>query len=369
MSSTQDYYEILGVSRGASADEIKKAYRRLARQHHPDVNRHDEGAEERFKQVNEAYEVLSDPNKRQMYDAYGREGLNGRYGGPDFGFDGFSGFGDIFDVFFGGGTRTGRQAEEESGNHLRYDLELTLEEVLSGVEHKVRISRLGRCQTCSGSGVRPGSSLVDCAYCHGSGRIRSSRQTILGSFSSVTTCSACGGRGRIVKDPCTECGGQGRFRETTEISVRIPAGVDDGASIRIRGEGDAGPRGGPSGDLYVVTHVKPHKVFERHGRDLVCELPISFSQAALGDTVEVPCLDGTEKLHISEGTQTGASFKLRGKGLPDINSGTRGDQHVIVRIHTPTKLNEEQKKLLRQLGESLGEDAQDKGFFEKLWGK
>jgi len=369
MSSRQDYYEILGVPKGASADDIKKAYRRLARQLHPDVNRHDETAEENFKRINEAYEVLSDPDKRQIYDVYGRDAANGRQA-SGYGFEGFgdiSGFGDIFDMFFGSGTRGGRRGSaEEAGNDLRYDLDLDLEDVLTGVGRTIRVSRLGRCKTCDGSGVKPGTSTADCPQCHGAGRVRRSQQTILGSFSTVTTCSACGGRGRIIKDPCADCGGHGRSRQTTELTVRIPAGVESGVSVRLRGEGDAGPRAGPSGDLYVVTHVKPHKVFERRGNDVICEIPITFAQAALGDTIEVPCLDGAEKLHIPEGTQTGAAFKLRSKGLPDINTGTRGDQHVIVRVYTPTKLNDEQKKLLRDLGENAGDG---KSFFEKLWGR
>ncbi len=373
----QDYYEILGVQKGASADEIKKAFRRLAREYHPDVSNHEE-AEERFKEVNEAYEVLSDPQKRQMYDLYGHDAANGRYGnGAGYGgFEGFGdvgGFGDIFDMFFGGGgARTGRRTGEESGNDLRYDIEMTLEEVAVGLDKDIRVSRLSRCGTCSGSGVKPGSSVEECPYCHGAGQVRRTQQTILGSFSTVTTCSACGGRGQVIKDPCPDCGGQGRLRQTSDVSVHIPSGVDDGTSVRIRGEGDAGPRGGPSGDLYIFVHVKPHSVFDRRGNDIICEIPITFVQAALGDTIEVPILEGTEKLEIHEGTQTGSTFKLRSRGLPDINSGVRGDEYVIVRVVTPTKLNEEQKKALRELGESLGQQVhphEGKSFFEKLWGK
>jgi molecular chaperone DnaJ len=376
MSTKQDYYEILGVHKGATADEIKKAFRRLAREHHPDVSQHD-GAEERFKQLNEAYEVLSDPQKRQMYDLYGHEAVGSRYGnGQGSGFEGFGdigGFGDIFDMFFGGGARTGRRGTaEEAGNDLRYDIEMTLEEVSAGVDKDLHISRLSRCKTCSGSGVKPGSSVEECPYCHGVGQVRRSQQTILGSFSTVTTCSACGGRGRVIKDPCTDCGGHGRVRETADVSVHIPAGIDTGTSVRIRAEGDAGPRGGPSGDLYVVIHVKSHAVFERQGNDIVSEIPISFVQAALGDTIEIPILDGTDKLEIGEGTQTGSTFKLRSKGLPDINTGVRGDQFVVVRVVTPTKLNDEQKAKFRELGDSIGQQVhphEGKSFFEKLWGK
>ena len=376
MSTKQNYYEMLGVHKSATAEEIKKAFRRLAREHHPDVSDHD-GAEERFKQLNEAYAVLSDPQKRQTYDLYGHEAAGSRYGnGSGYGAEGFGdigGFGDIFEMFFGGGARTGRRGTaEEAGNDLRHDLEMTLEEVATGVDRTIHISRLSRCKTCSGSGVKPGSSVEECAHCRGAGQVRRSQQTILGSFSTVTTCPACGGRGRVIKDPCTDCGGHGRFRETVEVTVHIPPGVDNGTSVRMRAEGDTGPRGGPSGDLYVVIHVKPHEMFERRGNDIICEIPIGFVQAALGDTIEAPILDGSDKLEIGEGTQTGSTFKLRSKGLPDINTGVRGDEYVIVRIVTPTKLNEEQKTMFRELGDSIGQQIQPhegKGFFEKLWGK
>lgn len=376
MSNKRDYYEILGLTRGASAEEIKKAYRRLARQYHPDVNPNDKSAEEKFKEINEAYEVLSDPQRRQIYDQYGHQGLNGRYGGPGFGIDVFGdlgGFGDIFDMFFGSGARSEarRRTVEERGDDLRYDLEITLEEAAAGVEKELRVSRLGRCESCNGSGIRSGSSMVECSYCQGTGQVRHSQHTILGSFSTVTTCATCGGEGRIIRDPCRDCGGQGRLRVTSNVRARIPAGVESEARLVLRGEGDAGRRGGPPGDLYVVIHIKPHKIFERRGTDIFCEIPISFVQAALGDTIEVPCLDGTEKLHIPEGTQTGTTFKLRGKGLPDANTGLRGDEHVAIRVLTPTKLTENQKRLLLQFAESCGikfGSPHGKGFFEKLLG-
>lgn len=377
MSSKHDYYEILGIGRGASTDEIKKAYRRLARQYHPDVNRTDTSAEEKFKEINEAYEVLSDPQRRQLYDQYGHQGLNGRYGGPGFGFDIFrdlGGFGDIFDMFFGSGARSEarRRSVGERGNDLRYDLEITLEDAATGIEKELRISKLGRCESCDGSGIRPGSSMAECSSCQGTGQVRRSQHTILGSFSTITTCTTCGGQGRIVKDPCLDCGGQGRRRMTSNISVQIPAGVGNGARIGLRGEGDAGIRGGPGGDLYVIVNIKPHKLFERRGDNVLCEVPISFAQAALGDTIEVPCLGGTEKLRIPEGTQTGTTFRLRGKGLPNIDTGVHGDQHVVVRTVTPTKLTDEQKKLLLEFAKSRGIDVSSpdgKSLFEKLWGK
>lgn len=361
---------------GASAEEIKKAYRRLARRHHPDVNRNDENSGEIFKEINEAYEVLSDPQKRRIYDQYGHQGLDGRYTGPGFGFDGFGdlgGFGDIFDMFFGSGSRTGarRRAAGEVGSDLRYDLEITLEEAATGVEKNLRLSRLERCETCDGSGIQPGSSKVECGYCRGAGEIRRSQYTILGSFSTVSTCTACQGEGRIIKDPCRACGGHGRTRVTSERTVRIPAGVENGSRIRLREEGDVGARGGPPGDLYVIVQVKPHEIFERRGDDIFCEIPIGFIQATLSDTIEVPTLDGKEKLHIPEGTQTGAAFKLSGKGIPNINTGARGDEYVVVRILIPRKLTDEQKKLLLEFARSCGVELNPEGrsFFERLLGK
>lgn len=381
MPVKRDYYEVLGLDRGASADEIKRAYRRLARQHHPDVNPNNSEAENLFKEINEAYEVLSDPDKRGMYDRFGHEGLgaNGRYPGSGFGFEGgfgdVGGFGDIFDMFFGGGMRgeTRRRSVGEPGADLRYDLELTLEEVAAGVEKTINISRYQRCESCSGSGVHAGSEPETCAHCQGAGQVRHSQQTILGSISSVVTCPVCRGRGFIIKDPCRVCGGEGRARGKSERTVRIPAGIDDGSRIRIRGEGDAGTRGGPSGDLYVMIYVKPHDVFQRHGDDLVSEVPINFVQAALGDRVEVPTIDGgREKLHIPHGTQPGASFRLDGKGLPNVNTGRRGDQHVVVRVEVPKRLNAEQKKLLAEFAKESGIEINPdggRGFIDKLLGK
>lgn len=377
MSTKRDYYEVLGVPKGAAAEDIKRAYRRLARQHHPDVNKDDHNAEEVFKEINEAYEVLSDPQKRQMYDAYGHQSMNGRYAGPGFGFDGFGdlgGFGDIFDLFFGRGNRaeTRRPTIGEPGDDLRYDLEITLEEASTGVEKELRMSRLERCEICSGSGGKPESSIDTCPICQGSGQVRHSQQTILGSFSTVSTCTTCHGEGRIIKEPCQTCGGSGRTRATTVRKAQVVPGIGSGSRIRIRGEGDAGLRGGPTGDLYVVVYIRPHKIFERQGDDILCEIPISFVQAALGDSIEVPTLYGDEQLHFPEGTQTGATFRLRGKGMPNVSSGTPGDQHVVVRVAVPSKLNDEQKKLLYEFGKSCGVELNPeshKSFFEKLFGK
>lgn len=376
MSSKTDYYEILGLPRDAGAADIKKAYRRLARQYHPDVNHGDEQAEEKFKEINEAYEVLSDPQKRQIYDHYGHDGLNGRGAGPGFGdiFSDMGGFGDIFDMFFGSGTRTGSRGRTVGtrGDDLRFDLDVTLEEVAVGVEKEIKVTNLGRCETCEGSGIKPGSSRVTCAYCQGAGQVRHNQQTILGSFSTVTTCSNCGGAGSVIKDPCRECAGQGRMRVTRELKVSVPAGIEDESRICLRGQGDAGSRGGPTGDLYVVVHVQPHDLFERRRNDIYYEAPITIVQAALGDSIEVPCLDGSERLQIPEGTQTGDTFKLRGKGLPSLNSAARGDQIVFIRAVVPTKLNAEQKKLLAEFGKLYGMEVKQpegKGFFERLWGK
>ncbi len=372
MSNKRDYYEILEIAKTASADEIKKAYRRLARKYHPDVNRHDENAEEKFKELSEAYEALSDPQKRQMYDQFGHQGASGHYGDPGAGgFGDMGGFGDIFDMFFGGGGRgqSQRQSTGEQGSDLRYDLEITLEEVATGVEKTVRMSRMEPCDTCAGSGAKPGTSPETCLHCHGTGQVRQTQQTILGSFSTVAPCSVCRGTGRLIKEPCVTCNGQGRHRKTTERAIKIPAGVENGSRIRIRGGGDAGTHGGQSGDLYVVIFVKQHKIFERNGDDILYEIPISFVQAALGDTIEVPNLDGTEKLHIPHGTQTGTAFTLRGKGVPNLNSGAHGDEIVVLRVLTPTKLNEEQKRILLEFAESTGVELnpeEGKTFFERL---
>jgi molecular chaperone DnaJ len=370
------YYEVLEISKEASAEEIKRSYRKLARKYHPDVNRHDETAEEMIKEINEAYACLSDPQKRQMYDAYGHAGVNGRGAGSGFGGfqdfgGGMAGFGDIFDMFFGGGMRseTGRQTVGQPGADPRHDVEITLEEAATGVEKSIRTTHQVSCETCGGSGANPGSSAETCKVCRGTGQVRHSQQTILGSFATVSACSSCHGEGKIIREPCPECHGQGRMRKIVERTIKIPAGVENGNRIRLRGEGDAGLRGGPAGDLYIFIHVKPHEIFERHGTEILCEIPVSFVQAALGDTIEVPVLGGKETLRIPEGTQTGAEFKLKGMGMPDINSSVRGDEHVVVRIVTPKKLNDEQKKLLAQFGEATGVHAHSedgKSFFDRL---
>jgi molecular chaperone DnaJ len=368
----RDYYEVMGLGSSASADEIKSAYRRLARQHHPDVNQGDSAAETRFKEINEAYEVLSNPEKRQRYDRYGHEGVNGGPGGVDFGFGGGFGVGDIFDMFFGGSaTREAgpRGSRVQRGADLRYDLEISLEEAAFGAEKTIEIAKLETCTTCKGSGGKEGAKPETCTTCRGQGQVRSTQQTFLGSFSTVTTCPRCRGEGQIISDPCPRCHGDGRERKSKTLQVKIPAGVDTGARIRFTGEGEAGPHGGPGGDLYVVTIVRPHPVFERHGLDIACEITISFAKAALGGKVEVPTLKGKEELFLPEGTQPGDVFRLPGKGMPEVGRSTRGDQHVVVRVVTPTRLNDRQRRALQEFAAASGEEVGETGdgsLFEKI---
>jgi len=377
MAEKRDYYEVLEVSKTASTEEIKRSYRRLARQHHPDVNPGDKEAEERFKEITEAYEVLSDPEKRAMYDRFGHSAVNGTpgggYGGFTVDFGDFGGFGDIFDMFFGGGTgsryATRERTGPERGADLRYDIDLTLEEVSTGVERTIKLTRLETCDVCNGSGAAPGSQPETCPTCHGTGQVRQQQQTFLGTQIRITTCPRCGGEGRIITNPCNECGGRGRVRRTSERTVTIPAGVEDGMRVRVPNEGEAGLRGGPPGDLYIITHVKPHEIFERRGNDIWSETTITFPQAALGTVVKVRTLTGTEDLRIAEGTQHGEIYTLRGMGLPDLRGRGKGDLNVVVKVQTPTRLSEEEKNLLRQFAELRGETIEEqegKGFFERV---
>lgn len=372
MTEKQDYYQVLGVSRNASQEEIKKAYRRLARQYHPDVNADKKEAEARFKEINEAYQVLSDPEKREIYDRYGHQELDQRFGSDYGGFDGFPDFQDIFDIFFGTGTgrTTGRaRPAAERGNDLRYDVELTLEEAAHGTTRTFRIRKMEVCETCRGSGVQPGTRPETCNLCHGTGQVRQQQQSFFGTQIRITTCPRCHGEGRVITSPCDACAGQGRVRKIEEKTVEIPPGVDTGMRIRFAGEGDAGLHGGPSGDLYVIVHVKPHDFFERRGNDLWCEVPISFVLAALGGTIEVKTLDGSEQLEVAPGTQPGEVYTLRGKGMPDPSGHGRGDMNVVLRVRTPTGLTDEQKDLLRRFAELRGEEIKDphgKSFFERV---
>jgi molecular chaperone DnaJ len=323
-----------------------------------------------FKEINEAYEVLSNPEKRQRYDQFGHAGLNGAAGAGGFDFGGF-GVGDIFDMFFGGATRDAgpRGSRLEPGADLRYDLEITLEEAAFGAERSIEITKLETCTVCKGSGGKESSRPETCPTCRGQGQVRSTQQTFLGSFSTVTTCPRCRGEGQVIKDPCPRCHGDGRERKSKTLEVKIPAGVDTGARIRFTGEGEAGPRGGPSGNLYVVTRVRPHPVFERQGQDIACEVTISIARAALGGKVEVPTLSGKELIYLPEGTQPGDVFRLAGKGVPEVGRTVRGDQHVVVRVATPTRLNERQRKALHEFAAASGEEVGETGdgsFFEKI---
>lgn len=350
----RDYYEVLGVPRGASNEAIRKAYRKVALECHPDRNPGNKQAEERFKEAAEAYEVLRDPEKRSLFDRYGHEGLKHT------GFTGFRGFEDIFshfsDVFgdfggfgdiFGFGTRRERGARPQAGAHLRYDLELTFEEAAFGKEMELEVERYQACPICGGDRLKPGSRPEPCATCGGRGQVTRSQ----GFFSISTTCPHCRGEGVIITTPCEECGGAGRVLRTKKLSVRVPAGVDDGSRLRLQNEGEGGINGGPPGDLYVFLHVKPHEFFVRDGDDLHCEVPISFAQAALGTDLKVPTLDGAESVTIPKGTQSGDTFRLKNAGIPHLRRNGRGDQIIKARVQTPRKLTKRQEALLREFAE------------------
>ncbi len=359
MAATRDYYEVLGVPRDADADALRKAYRRLARQFHPDVNGGDPAATEKFKEINQAYEVLSNADKRSRYDRFGAAGVDAAPSGDSSG--GFGGqfdpFGGIFDAFFGGaGGRGGARQGPQRGDDLRIDIEVTLLEVLNGASKSIPISRHEKCGDCSGSGAKTGSQPQPCVACGGQGYVRTSRQTILGTMSQVSDCHRCRGRGQIITDPCGRCRGAGMERITRNLTVDIPPGVEEGVRLRLSGEGEASSEGGVPGDLYVFIHEADYKRFQRQGRDLLVETHISFARAALGGPVTVPLLDGQETISIQPGTQPGDVFRIRGKGLPGLRTSERGDLHVAIRVTTPTRLNERQKKLLQEFAEAGGED-------------
>ena len=368
-----DYYEVLGLNRDAGADEIKKAYRRLARQYHPDANAGNKDTEAKFKEMKEAYDVLSDPQKRRHYDRFGHqdEGFGGGgFGGMgDFG----SGIEDIFESFFGGGfggsRRSRQQAGPQRGADLRYDMEITLEDVVKGKETHIKIPRKETCSDCGGSGAREGSTADTCATCGGTGQQQVVRNTAFGSFVSVRTCETCRGEGRVIKDRCPNCRGQGRITRDREIEVKIPAGVEDGSRLRLSGEGEGGLRGGPPGDLYIIIHVRIHDTFKRRGDNLSCEVPISLVDAALGGPIEVTTIDDVAQMNVPEGTQTGTVFRLKGKGVPHLRGYGRGDLLVSVKVEIPRRLNARQKKILREFAEAGGAKVagqSDKGFFDKM---
>ncbi len=373
----RDYYDILGVGRGASDEEIKKAFRQKAKQYHPDINKDDKEAEAKFKEVNEAYSVLSDKEKRSQYDAYGHEaytqnasgGGGAGYGGG-FGGGGFGGFGDIFDTIFGGGGFGGfggNPTGPEQGEDIRVDVSLTLEEAFTGVTREITVGRSENCPTCHGSGAKPGTSPKTCTVCGGTGQVRRAQQTALGRFMTTSVCTACGGTGEIIDSPCADCRGRGTVRRQRKIKVKIPAGIDNGQYVTLSREGSAGKRGGPNGDVYVVASVKPHRLFKRNGADLSMEMPISFVQAALGDELRVPTLTEDAKYRMPEGTQPGTVVRLKGKGMPRIRGG-QGDLFVTLKVEVPKNLTERQKELLREFdGHSTKEGKKGKGLFDKIF--
>lgn len=368
--SKRDYYEVLGVAKGADDKEIKKAYKRLAMKFHPDRTQGDKDMEEKFKEVQEAYEILSDEQKRAAYDRYGHAGVDPNRGGGG----GFSGgnadfgdiFGDVFGDIFGGGRRGGGQSRAQRGSDLRYNLELSLEDAVRGKTLDIKVPTMVSCDSCDGSGAKKGTSAKTCTTCNGAGQI-TMRQ---GFFAVQQTCPTCHGQGKIIADPCSKCHGEGRIEKNKTLSVKIPAGVDTGDRIRLSGEGEAGLHGAPAGDLYVQVHVKPHPIFVREGNNLYCDVPLSFATAALGGEIDVPTLDGRVKLKIPPETQTDKMFRLRGKGVKSVRGGAIGDLVCKVVIETPVNLSEQQKALLRQLDDSmLGESEakhrpKSKGFFD-----
>lgn len=372
--SKRDYYEVLGVPKTATEDDLKKAYRKLARKYHPDLNPDNrEEAERKIKEVNEAYEVLSDSQKRAQYDQFGHDafqaGQSGAGGFNPFGGAG-GGFSDIFDMFFGqsgfggGGQRNG----PEKGADLRFDMEISFEQAAFGVETEVQIPRTEECPNCHGSGAAPGTHPETCPQCKGSGQTQVVQNTPFGRMVNVRACERCHGEGKIVHNPCRECRGQGRVRRNRKITVKIPAGVDTGSRLRVAHEGEAGLRGGPQGDLYVYIFVKPHKLFTREGNDVLCEVPVSFVQAALGDEIDVPTLDGKVKMRVPEGTQSGTVLRLKDKGIPYLRGNGRGDQNVRIKVVTPHKLTDRQKQLLQEFAKAGGENInpEEKGFFKKM---
>jgi len=367
----RDYYEVLGVSQGADEGEIKSAFRRLARQYHPDVSDHPR-AEGKFKEINEAYEVLSDEEKRARYDRFGHAGVNGGSGGYG---AGFSDFGDIFDIFNSafGGAAGGRRRGPAAGRDRRVDVTIDFVEAVFGVEKEIEFQRLESCESCDGTGAAEGSRPSTCGTCNGSGEVRQVQQTFLGSMVRAQTCPNCGGKGRVISHPCNNCDGSGRRRKRAVLNVKIPAGVSEGIQIQVRGDGDAGERGAPGGNLFVVVHVKDHAYFKRKESDIILDIGINIAQATLGDRIGVDTVDGPVELSIPPGTQTGKVFRLRGKGIPRLrsdgsNSG-RGDQMVYVQVETPTDLTERQRELFEQLAETLGRENAPRTGGRGLWSK
>jgi len=361
MATQRDYYDILGVPRGAGDDEIKRSFRKLAQQWHPDVNTSVE-ADIRFKEINEAYQILSDPQRRQAYDMFGHSASGAGQGFDPFAAGGFQGFGDLFDTLFGGAAGTGRRPRTPTGSDLRYDLRLTFAESISGTEKQIEFTSLARCETCGGDGAEPGTRPTTCPKCQGSGELRNIRQTMLGQMINVSICDRCRGSGTIVETPCHTCHGDGRVERKRMLRVTVPAGIDDGHQIRLSAEGEAAPRGGAPGNLYVVAHVAAHPKLRRQDTELFYDLSLSITQAALGARVRVPTADGEEVVDIRPGTQAGGEIRLRGRGVPNLRRATsRGDVHVLVDVRVPSRLTSRQRDLLEQLAAEMGEgpDAED----------
>lgn len=377
--SKRDYYEVLGVSKTATQDELKKAYRKLARKYHPDLNKDNEEAAEKFKECNEAYSVLSDEQKRAQYDQFGHAafenggmGGGGGFGGAG-GFGGFGGSGmeDIFDMFFGGqGGRGGRssKAGPQRGADLRFDLEISFEEAAFGLEKEINLYRDEVCDHCHGEGAEPGSKVETCPECNGSGYVRFTQNTMFGQMVNERPCSRCKGEGKIISEPCKECRGKGTVKRNKKLKVKIPAGVDNGSRLRVSNEGEAGAKGGPSGDLYVYLYVKPHKFFERDGTTVLCEVPINIVQATLGADIKVPTLDGQVTMKIPEGTQPGKVMRIKGKGIPSLRNSSRGDQLVRIKVVVPTKLSDKQKDALRKFADISKDNInpEEKSFMDKV---
>mgnify|MGYP002545430964 FL=1 len=372
MADKRDYYEVLGLQKGASDNDIKKAFRKMAMKYHPDKNPGDKVAEEKFKEINEAYAVLSDPEKKEKYDRFGHAGVdpNSGFGGGAGGFGGFGGFEDIFDMFggafggFGGGSRGRRNNGPRKGSDLQKAVMITFEEAAFGTKKEIRLNKYVKCKTCGGSGAAPGTSKKSCPKCGGTGEIRTAQRTPLGTFQSVSPCPDCNGTGEINETPCPDCGGSGKTRDNVTISVNIPAGVDNDSVIPIKGQGEPGVNGGPDGDLYIVINVEPHKIFERRGQDLWLEIPITFDQAALGDDIIVPTLEGKVSYKVPSGTQPDTIFRLKGKGIKSVRGNRKGDLYVKVNLEVPTKLNSKQKKAISAMAEKVtGECYQKKSSF------
>ena len=377
MADKRDYYEVLGLNKGASDEEIKKAYKKQARKYHPDLNPDNKEAEEKFKEVNEAYEVLSDPNKKSRYDQFGHAGVDPNFGAGGYGggFDGGFDFGDLGDIFgsffgggFGGGGRRTNPNAPQRGESIRLSVSITFEEAAFGCEKEVSVERMDQCSTCHGNGCAPGTTPETCPDCHGTGQVQVRRQTPMGVFATTSPCGRCGGKGKIIHQPCSDCRGTGSVRKRKTIKASIPAGIDNGQTISIRGQGHAGKNGGPAGDLLITVTVKPHELFRREGTSVLCDAPITFAQAVLGAELEIPTIDGKVKYDLPEGTQSGTTFCLKGKGIPSINGRGRGDQYVTVYIETPRNLNKEQKEALKKFAEAVGDTNYEerRKFFKKF---